>query len=82
MVLDGMIERLAVNNYNALGRVSQLGGQHRLQPAQAPVVPETVVVASNSGGESCLSFLVKNSATCRTRPTRSKTKIYLYNLKC
>ncbi|EDS40481.1 conserved hypothetical protein [Culex quinquefasciatus] len=34
---------------------THLGGQHRLQPAQAPVVPETVAVASNSGGESCLS---------------------------
>ncbi|KAL1396517.1 hypothetical protein pipiens_010470 [Culex pipiens pipiens] len=46
----------------------QLGGQHRLQTAQAPIVPETVAVAPNSGGGSRLSFLVKDSATLFNMP--------------
>ncbi|KAL1373756.1 hypothetical protein pipiens_005095 [Culex pipiens pipiens] len=61
--------RLAVDNNNdAYGQRGQLGGQHRLQTAQDPIVPETVAVAPNSGGVSRLSFLVKVSATLFNMP--------------
>ncbi|KAL1384005.1 hypothetical protein pipiens_013070 [Culex pipiens pipiens] len=61
--------RLAVDNNNAAYRQrGQLGGQHRLQTAQAPIVPETVAVSPNSGGGSRLSFLVKDSATLFNMP--------------
>ncbi|KAL1397793.1 hypothetical protein pipiens_002476 [Culex pipiens pipiens] len=40
----------------------------RFFTAQAPIVPETVAVAPNSGGGSRLSFLVKDSATLFNMP--------------